>query len=220
MHPHTEDELAAIRGGEIVRAAALSVSAPPALRERLERQRAESRPSPRRRVWLAGGLAGAVAVVALLVLLVAPSRTPAGPTVVQAAALGMQPATGPAPARDPSSGEDIQVREGRVNFPYWADDIAWRASGIRQDSLAGHHATTVFYDDPASGNRAAYTVVATPALRVPTGRRIDKRFVVLQHAGSTIVTWREHGQTCIITARSTPTSAKLLVWLAQHDAQI
>jgi hypothetical protein len=218
MHPHTDDELAAQRGGEIVRAAALSVSAPPALREALERQRATSRRSPRRGLWLAGGLAGAMVVVALAVLLAAPSGTPAGPTVVQAATLGMQPATGPAPAQNPLAREHVKAREGRVSFPYWADDVKWRASGVRRDTIAGRHATTVFYDG-LNGDRVAYTVVAIPALRTPAGQH-QGQYTVLRHGGSTIVTWREHGQTCLISMRTRPGGAKTLVWLAEQDQDV
>jgi hypothetical protein len=221
IHPHSEEELLAQRGGEIVRAAAVSVSAPIALRERLERDRAQARPSRRRRrTTLAAALVGSLAIVALIVALVAPGTTPAGPTVVQAALLGMQPATGPAPAQDVQTPNHVAVREGKVHFPYWTDDVFWSASGVRTDRLAGHHVTTVFYDDALTGSmRVAYTVVSHPGLKVPKGRQIG-RYTVLRHGDHTIVTWREHDQTCILSARNTDTTPANLVRLARQDADI
>jgi hypothetical protein len=216
MYPHSDDELAAQRGGEIVRAAALSVSAPPALREALERQRAAAGRTPRRGRWLVGAFAGAtMVVVALAVLLTALSGTSAGPTVVQAATLGMQPATGPAPARDISAPDFVAAREGSVRFPYWSDEVPWKASGVRTDTLNGHHATTVFYRAP-NGAQLAYTVVAVPALRIPAGQH-QGRFVLLHRDGQTVVTWREQGQTCVITASSSQVPDSRLIYLARHD---
>ncbi len=219
IHPHSEEELLAQRGGEIVRAAAHSVSAPITLRERLERDRVQARPSRRRRrTILAAALVGSVAIIALAVALVGAGTTPAGPTVAEAALLGMQPATGPAPAQDGAEPDHIRVREGNVRFPYWEDDVPWSATGVRTDRFAGHHATTVFYDDDKTHSKVvAYTVVSIPGLKVPDGQRIDN-FTVLHRSGHTIVTWREHGQTCILSARSAEVSDDHMVGLARHDA--
>src|SRR5262249_37863373 len=120
------------------------------------------------------------------------------------------------PVQDPTKPAHVEAREGGVPFPYWNDDIKWQATGVRRDTLGGRHATTVFYDS-ATGQRVAYTVVSIPALRVPAGQRVGKRVVVLRQGGSTIVTWGEHGQTCLISTRSRPGSAAMLVWLAQQE---
>ncbi len=219
IHPRSEEELLAQRGGEIVRAAAQSVSAPISLRERLERDRAQARPSRRRwRTARVAAVVGSMAVIALVVALVAPGTTPAGPTVVQAALLGMQPATGPAPAQDKAEPDHVRVKEGKVRFPYWEDDVPWSATGVRTDRIAGHHVTTVFYDDDVTHSKVvAYTVLSIPGLKVPGGRHVDN-FTVLHRSGHTIVTWREHGQTCILSARSAEVSDDHLVGLARHDA--
>jgi len=130
----------------------------------------------------------------------------------------MRPATGPPPAQDPTARGLIKAREGDVTFPYWGDNLNWHASGVRRDTLNGRHATTVFYDS-VGGDRVAYTVVAVPALRIPSGHRDDKQFVVLRQRGRTVVTWREHGQTCLISMKSSPDSEQTLVWLAEQDAE-
>lgn len=219
VHDHSADEQLAQRGGDLVRAAARSVSAPLALRERIERERERARPAARRRhLRLGGALVGALAVAALVVGLVAPGGTPGAPTVVQAAQLGLRPATAPAPARDPAATGLVLAREGHVRFPYWAGESAWHPSGERMDSLDGRHATTVFYTAPG-GIRLGYTVVGGRALPVPRGRVVAvgaNRFVVLRQGRQVIVTWRNHGQTCILNAPDLVPAAALVA-LAQQD---
>jgi hypothetical protein len=210
IHPHSEEELLAQRGGEIVRAAAQSVSAPMSLRERLERDRAQARPSRRRRrTTVAAALVGSLAIVALVV---APGTTPAGPTAGRTA--GDAAATGPAPAQDVQT-PAVAVR-GEGALPYWTDAVR-SASGTRTDRLAGHHVTTVFYDDALTRSmQVAYTVVSHPGSRFP-GRQIG-RFTVLHRGDHTIVTWQEHGQT-ILSARDSRRRGNL-IRLARADADI
>ncbi len=215
--PDHSDEQLAQRGADLVRAAAASVSAPPSLRERIERERDGARPAERRRRWQLGGAVACVLAAAVLVVtLVGTGAGTGGPTVVQAAELGLRPATSAAPARDPATRDDVNIHEGRVQFPYWGD-TEWTPSGVRWDTIGDRHATTVFYD--ARGVRLAYTVVDAPALNTPAGRVVNERYTVFTHGDHTVVTWRAHGQTCIITAPKSVSSAHLVA-LAMLDVDV
>src|SRR5215469_7105034 len=78
-----------------IRRARMSGRAPDALRARIEASRPTRKVKARRRLAYAGGLAGALAAVALAAVLLLPSGTPGAPSVSDAAALAVR---GPAVA--------------------------------------------------------------------------------------------------------------------------
>ena len=141
IHPHTEDELLAQRGGEIVRAAASASALRLALRERLERERAGRAPraagarSARGRGW-----SGRWPSSRWLVALVAPGTTPAGPTVVQAARWGCSRRRGPAPAHDPCPARRHPGPRGPCPLPVLGG--RHRLAGVRHATRTASPATT------------------------------------------------------------------------------
>jgi anti-sigma factor RsiW len=198
-----------------------ALRAPEPLRERIAEDRARARraPAPRRRTVLAGAFAGALAVLALAIVLVLPGGTPASPSFSQAASLAQRGPNLPAPpaARGATSQYELARHVDNVQFPSWA---ALRAAAIgeRVDRLDGRLARTVYYTT-ASGVRVAYTIVAGPALAEPTTGTITDRHGVwlrslrLEHR--LVVTWRRGGHTCIVSA--TDASAQSLLRLASWE---
>jgi hypothetical protein len=173
------------------------------------------------RLWLVAGVALA-AVVAIVVAVVVSSGSSTGggaaPTVLQASGAGVQPATRPAPAESAHDGRVLAASAVGLSFPYWeARPLRWRATGARVDTVGGRTVTTVFYGDRA-GRRIGYSIVSGAALPVPAGSGAVQRggltFHVLRSGHTTVVTWREAGHTCILTARGVApeTLERLAAW--------
>ena len=148
--PKTEAELV-----ELVRA--VDVRAPESLRANVEEMIADrtrtgdarGRGFARRArppLVLAGAIATAAAVLAVA-LLAGGSSAPTGPTVSEAAALTLAPATHPAPPESPTRRAQLAATVDGVSFPYWEGRLGWRSTGSRSDRLHGRQITTVFYDD-------------------------------------------------------------------------
>ena len=115
------------------RDAVAAISAPASLRERVDaapRARAASRP---RRALVPA--VAALAVAALAAVLVLPSGTPGGPSVVEAAALAQRPAVEPAPR--PATDKLLDRRAAGLPFPDWLQKFGWRATGARTDTVTG-----------------------------------------------------------------------------------
>src|SRR2546426_5040074 len=100
-------------------AAAERESAPLALRERIDadRERLAMRAAIGRRLRLTGALAAAAAVAGVIVALAVPGG--GGPTVLEAAALGLKPAVAGAPSTRQSHPETLDAAVGGVRFPTW-----------------------------------------------------------------------------------------------------
>ncbi len=168
------------------------------------------------------------AVVALVVAVVVGGGSGGGgatPTVLQASDAGLQPATRPAPAESPRDGHVLAASAAGLPFPYWearplsrppGRPLGWRATGARLDTVGGRTVTTVFYGDRA-GRRIGYSIVSGAALPVPAGAAVQRRgltFHVVRSGHTTVVTWREAGHTCILTARGVApgTLERLAAW--------
>jgi anti-sigma factor RsiW len=196
--------------------------APAALRARVEAARPSRRTATRRRIVYGGGFAGALAVIALALVLILPSGTPGAPSVSEAAALATRGADRPAPAPDPSN-PTARLNEsvGEVYFPNWASSrLHWRAVGERIDRLAGRSAVTVYY---AWGKeRIAYTIIGTPALKEPAAPEtwLDGTAIrTLTLNGRLIVTWRRAGAACVLSASGVKASElqMLAAWRVPAD---
>jgi hypothetical protein len=204
VDPAREDELAE-RGAALVAAAARSpeAQAPLALRERIEGQRVRRAPARRRRRAALAAVAGGAAALALAIaLLAAPGGTPGGPSLSEAAALGIRPAQAAAPAHDSANRRLLLASEGGIRFPAW-DELKWPASGTRQDKLGGRDATTVFYRSAAGP--VSYTIVDGPPLK-GTG---EDEVHTMRVGGRNAVVWERAGHTCIITAPAGVPAGKL-----------
>ena len=142
--------------------------------------------------------------------------TPA-PTVLQASRVALAPSTRAAPAENPHNSRLLAVSAEGIAYPYWGGRLGWEAAGARTDTVGGRTVTTVFYID-RSARRIGYSIVSGAALPVPAGSativRHGVRFHVVRAAGRTVLTWREAGHTCILTARAVDSSAlvRLAVW--------
>ncbi len=208
------DDDAAEHGRTRIQAVIADVRAPLALRERIEADRARSRPPQRRRRLVLGGSLAALVVVAVVVALVGSGAgAPGPPTVAQAARLAGLPASAPAPAVDPAHPALLQRSVEGVSYPSWRGEFRWRASGAREDRLHGRRAVTVFYAGPR-GARIGYTIVAGDALAEPAGGRRThqgtERYTVLRRGGSAFVTWRRDGHTCVLAGPASVPAARLL----------
>jgi hypothetical protein len=198
-----------------------SVEAPSVLRRSIEtlpagegeRASAHSTSAPRRRRTVplrlqagAAVLLAAAAVVAVVVALsTGGSSTPAAPTVLQAASSALRPSTQPAPAQSPRNPNLLAASAAGIAFPYWGDRFKWQTAGAHTDTVAGRTVTTVLYTH-RGGGRVWYSIVSGSALPVPAGSAAIERhglaFHVVRAADPTVVTWREAGHTCILTARA------------------
>jgi hypothetical protein len=168
----------------------------------------EQRRAPRRRrLGAAIALAGAAAV-AVLAFVVLPGGAEA-PSVAEAAALSSRgPTGGPPPRYDGVALLDRQI--GGIWFPRWQERFGWRASGVREDRLGGRRTSTVYYAN--KGRRIAYTIVDGPSLAHPPGavtRRAGVAFRSLRSDARTVVTWRQNGHTCILSAASVGSPAMI-----------
>jgi hypothetical protein len=160
----------------------------------------------------------AVAVVAVVLALTGGSSGPtAAPTLLQASSSALGPSTQPAPAKSRRNPNLLAASAAGIAFPYWGDRFGWQAAGARTDTVAGRTVTTVFYTHRGAG-RVWYSIVSGAALPVPAGSAtIERRgvsFHVVRSANPTVVTWREAGHTCILTARAVDagTLVRLAAW--------
>jgi len=188
--------------------------APLALRERLDDDRARlaTRASIGRRLRLSGVLAAAAAAAGIVAGLAVPGGD-GGPSVLEAAGLGVKPALAAAPSVRESHPETLEASVGGVRFPTWGADERWTASGQRSDELDGRKAETVFYDS-ARGSRLGYTIVDGDPLPWPEGSKTVVRHGVpvylLRHDGRLIAAWRVGGKTCVISAPATVSESRLV----------
>jgi hypothetical protein len=201
---------------DAVRAAALEVAAPVALRARVESARRAGAPRRRRRkLALGGALAAAAAAVALALVLTLPGDVPGGPTVVEASELAARPPTMPAPARDSGRPKLLTTRVEGIPYPYW-DDIHWEASGSRVDGLHGRRVTTVFYD--RGPKRVGYQIIPGKRVAPPVSTRQETVggtvFRSFRAGPRTIVTWVRGDHTCVLSGTDTPREVlvKLASW--------
>ncbi len=211
-----------------------SVEAPSLLRRSIETStaggeepgntRSTSPPRRRRTVPLrlqagaAVALAAAAVVAVVLALTAGGSGTPTtAPTLLQASSSGLGPSTQPVPAKSPHNPNLLAASAAGIAFPYWGDRFGWQAAGARTDTVAGRTVTTVFYTHRGTG-RVWYSIVSGAALPVPAGSATIERhgvsFHVVRAAAPTVVTWREAGHTCILTARAVNagTLVRLAAW--------
>ena len=199
-----------------------SERAPTALRARIEAGRPTKRTRTRRRIAFAGGLAGALAVVALALVLALPGGTPGAPSVSDAAALAVRGPVQSAPVPDPSNpGARLRQSVGDVYFPNWTNSFHWHAVGARTDELDGRKAVTVYYD--WKGRRVAYTIVASPALAQPSAHRTWRdgtELRTLTKDGRLVVTWRRGNVTCVLSASGVTAAElqKLAAWKVPADS--
>jgi anti-sigma factor RsiW len=197
--------------------------APAALRARIEASRPQRRTVARRRIAYTGGLAAALAAVALAVVLALPGGTPGAPSVSDAAALAARGPAHDAPAPDPAHpGTQLRQNVGDVYFPNWTHSFGWRAVGARTDELGGRKAVTVYYQ--WKNQRVAYTIVAPPALAQPAAHRTwhnGTELRTLTHNGRRIVTWRESGDTCILSGTGITAAElqKLAAWSVPAESR-
>ncbi|HTU30349.1 MAG TPA: hypothetical protein VMF07_13280 [Solirubrobacteraceae bacterium] len=168
-----------------------------------------------------------IGLVALAVVLIAVVSTvlhgQTAPTVGSTARLALARATGPAPTVSSSDHDVLALRPtgaSSIPFPSYARFTAWRATGVRRDTLQGRHVTTVFYS--VGGTRVGYAIVSGAALAMPRGSTVRGptgiRYVFVSSGGAQILTWRRDGHTCVIAGRSV--SRSTLLALAAADEQV
>jgi hypothetical protein len=217
---HPANEAQAERGRKLVQAAVAQTRAPLALRERIEAERARSRPARRR--WTLGGSFAAVAAAAVLAIVIAGGGGTGGPTVAEAAVFANRAPTGAAPAVDPTHPGLLKRSVGGVSYPSWKDEFPWHASGVREDKLDGRRAVTVFYENPEHV-RVGYTIVAGEPLDEPSGpglRQGAEHYVVLARGTRTVVTWRRGGHTCVLSGPNTVPQDRLVALASWSGVQV
>jgi anti-sigma factor RsiW len=159
---------------------------------------------PRRPV-LRLAVAGAAAVAAAVVAAVVLTGGPGAPTVADAARLGTQPATEPAPSAAGEAATKLAVAVDGVPFPNLARFAGWRAVGVRHGRIGDRNATVVVYRK--DGRRLGYVIVAGAGLVRPSAaeatviRRVE--YQTLQLSGRLAVTWRRGGRTCVLLGQAT-----------------
>ncbi|HWX75294.1 MAG TPA: hypothetical protein VNZ05_08305 [Solirubrobacteraceae bacterium] len=222
--PHTEAELV-----EFVRA--IDVPAPDSLHASVQalisEREATRYPLPLRaraallRAFASGPrlavAAGAVGAVALAIALSVGGGA-SGPSLRQAAALTLLPATSPAPAESSARRTELVATVDGVTFPYWERDLGWRSTGTRSDRLDGRAVMTVFYAD-RRGAQVGYAIVAGTAPRVSGGTVINRGGVayrLLRENGAPVITWQRGGHMCVVSGRGVD-AATLLLLASWHE---
>lgn len=206
------------RAVEILHRARATDRAPAALRARIESERPSAAVRTRRRVTFGAAFAGAIAAVALAVVLILPSGTPGAPSVSEAAALALRGPALAAPVPDPRAPNQRLTQDLQdVYFPNWASKFGWMPVGQRLDHVNGRLAITVYYK--SHGHLIAYTIVQAPALKQPaasvtTVRGTEMRTFTLN--GRWVVTWQRNNHTCVLSAASVSPAA--MRTLAAWDA--
>jgi hypothetical protein len=206
------DEELAERGRALIAAAVAETTAPLALRERIEGDRARaSKPARSRRLRAllpAGGLVAAAVVAVVLVL-----GGSNAPSVLATASLAAGGPVLPAPAEDTSNETVLKASMEGVPFPYWGGSFRWEAVGARDDKIEDRSAKTVFYDNP-KGVRAAYTILGGDTIDAPSGSQAKTKngvkLFITQNEGRRIVTWTRNGHTCVLSAPLAVPEDKLL----------
>jgi hypothetical protein len=207
QRPPTESELV-----EFVRS--IDVRAPDSLHRRVEAlvaasargRRTRGAGSPSRpfglapRLAAAGGIAAAVAAVAIVVGV---SGGSSQMTQRDAVALTLSTATHRAPAESRTNHSELAASVEGVAFPYWQDRLGWRSVGERTDHVGGRTVTTVFYADH-HGRRVGYAIVSGRAPRSSGGVVHwvgGTPFRVLDHGGVPVVVWPRGGHMCVVSGR-------------------
>jgi anti-sigma factor RsiW len=152
------------------------------------------------RLVLAGAVAAAAAVVAAVVL----SGGPGAPTVADAARLGTQPPTEPAPAPAGTAGTKLALAVDGVPFPNLKGFAGWSAVGARHGRIHGRDATVVVYRK--DGRRLGYVIVAGPGLARPSAAQTvigRVEYQTLRLNGRLAVTWRRAGHSCVLIGQAT-----------------
>lgn len=227
--PDRED---AERGRLLVAAAVRPVTAPPALRARIEEDLARARGGGargtrddagwRKRMFggnlgFAGALIAAAAIVVLVVLGVDHNNAP--PTAQAVAAAAVRVDRGAPPRVSKADPRLLRKQVGAVRFPNW-ERIDWPAVSSGATEVGGRDMGVVGYAD-RRGTRVIYAIVARRHLRVPGSARKVVRYGteyrVLEDGSRRIVTWELGKQTCVLTADEAVPEATLLA-LADWDA--
>ena len=219
--PKTEAELV-----ELVRS--VDVRAPESLRRSVEQmvasrtRRGANRRSGARQARRPLALGGALAIVAVglaVALLAGGSSAPAGPSLREATALTLSPATRAAPRESPTHHTQLAAAVDGVSFPYWEGRLGWRSTGSRTDRLHGRQVTTVFYRD-GGGRQIGYVIVSgRPAAKVSGGTtawRNGTPYRLLRESGVEVVTWLRGGHLCVVSGRGV--DAATLLRLASWDS--
>jgi hypothetical protein len=206
-------------GFAAITTAAASVSAPLALRSRIEAmQRGEAAPRKRRERrgwgWLpSAGLA--VAALAAVAIVIAFSG---GPATAEVLAAATRPPVA-AVQLDPGQPRLLKDQVDDVRFPNYEGKFGWEAEGVRTDEIGGRETKTVFYR--REGRRIAYTIVEGEQLAWPPGsdrmEREGTKLRTFSEDGRTVVTWRRDGRTCILSATNVPEDQllELAAWKGQ-----
>jgi anti-sigma factor RsiW len=199
-------------------ASSRSADTPTPRREGARERRRSSRLSPRLAATAALAIVAAAAVTLALTVGGGPSAPTRAPTLLQASSVALRPATLPAPAESAHNSHLLAESADGIHYPYWGARLGWSATGARTDTAGGRTITTVFYAD-GRARRIGYSIVSGAALAIPSGgsilERHGVRFHIVGRANPTVLTWREAGHTCILTAHGV--GAGTLVHLATWD---
>ncbi len=205
-----------------ITAAAGEVSAPVALRRRVEAMEAK-RSAPRRRIgggrWRAFVPAAGLALAAVVALVLVFGGTggsggSGGVSVDSVLAVATRPPAGVAAIGAPGPLLDEEF-EG-VRYPNYAARFKWQPGGVRADEVKNRATRTVFYRKGTT--TIAYTIVAGDALPEPSDgvatRREGVELRSLRRDGRNVVTWRRQGHTCVLSGAgvSQDTLQELASW--------
>lgn len=153
------------------------------------------------RLAFAGLAAVAAAVVASVLLM----SGPGAPTVADAARLGTQTPTGPAPPPAGAARTTLALAVEGVPFPDFTRFAGWHATGVRRGRLHGRAATLVVYRK--GGRRLGYVIVAGRGLDRPASAQATVvgrvEYQTIRYGGRLGVTWRRGGHTCVLIGGAT-----------------
>lgn len=192
-----------VRGIEVVAPDSLHRSVHAMIERRAGSARGGRRRARARGPWLVAGAALACCAAAAALAIGLGSGGSRGLSLSDAAALTLRPALVGAPAESSHSSTELAAAVQGVSFPYWEEDLGWRSTGERSDTVAGRAVTTVFYTD-REGARVGYAIVSGTAPKVGGGRLWWNRSVayrVQSVDGAEVVSWLRSGHLCVVSGR-------------------
>jgi hypothetical protein len=182
-----------------------AVSAPLALRSRVEAMQRGEVPARRRRFGLPAWLPVAAIATATAVVIAALVLIGGAPSTGDIVAAATRPPTG-AISLDPRQPALLRDRVDAVRFPNFEAKFGWEATGVRTDEIGGRTVRTVFYRK--EGSRIAYSIISGEALDFPgdaTKKPTDGVDIRTFESGNrAVVTWRREGQTCVLSGTNVP----------------
>lgn len=173
----------------------------------------------RGRLRLAGGTLATLAAAAAAAIVLVVTSAGSAPDVAAAAQLALRRPNAAAPAADLGDPGRLSTAVDGVHFPTWRG-YDWKPVGSSSQQRDGQRLLTVTYRGP-SGQRIGYLIASGRPLPASGGKTVvlaGTTYREIRSAGTDILTWVEHGHTCLMASRDTTTATLLALAASRRSA--